>query len=108
MAEYTPGPWIVGCQNDALFVIAGRAPSLNNDHPWHDAPRVALAKVYGPSEGDCLPIDADTNARLIAAAPELLEALQFLADVARSTRGFSPMALKQADRAIAKATDGEG
>lgn len=70
-AQHTPGPWHVGCQNDALFVTAGRKPALNNDHPWHDAPRVALCKVFGPSDGDCLPVDAEANARLIAAAPTM-------------------------------------
>lgn len=44
------------------------------------------------------------NARLFAAAPELLEALVFLANVARSTPGFpSPLALETADAAIAEA-----
>lgn len=72
--QHTPGPWHVGCQNDALFVTAGREPALNNDHPWHDAPRVALCKVFGPSDDDCLPVDAEANARLMAAAPKLLGA----------------------------------
>ena len=74
-ASATPGPWFVGCQNDALYIVAGRPPALNNDYPWHDAPRVALAKVYGPSEGDCLPVHADANARVLGAAHELLEVL---------------------------------
>ena len=51
----TEGPWFAGCQNDALFIVAGRKPALNNDYPWHEAPRVALAKMFGPTEGDCLP-----------------------------------------------------
>lgn len=48
--------------------------------------------------------EGEANARLIVAAPELLEALQFLADVARATPCFlSPLALRNADEAIAKA-----
>lgn len=43
------------------------------------------------------------DAHLIAAAPTLLEALDFIANVARLTSGFSPMALQGADRAIALA-----
>ena len=94
MAEYTPGPWRVRenarhSQEYCDLTICGDI--------WR------LADINGPQYDH-----QEANARLIAAAPELLEALQFLADVARSTRGFSPMALKQADRAIAKATDGEG
>lgn len=38
---------------------------------------------------------------------ELVEALQFLADVARATKGFpSPLALQQADRTLARAKGG--
>ena len=63
----TPGTWHTGCQNDALYVIAGRAPAMNNDYPWHDAPRVAMFRAYGPLEGDCLPVDASKNAAFIVA-----------------------------------------
>jgi hypothetical protein len=66
-ATHTPGPWHVGAQNDTLYVIAGKPPSLNNDYPVHDAGRVVIAKVYPKDEA---------NARLIAAAPELLSALK--------------------------------
>lgn len=38
-----------------------------------------------------------------ALVADLLEALDFIANVARTMPGFSPMALKQADTAIAKA-----
>lgn len=75
-AHHTPGPWYVGAQNDALYVIAGRAPSLNNDHPQHDAPRVAIARVFGPTNRDHIPVEA--NARLIAEAPEMERVLRRL------------------------------
>lgn len=71
-AQHTPGPWFVGAQNDALFVIAGRPPALNNDAPWHDAPRVVLARVFGPTGDDCLPVNAEANANLFSASDELL------------------------------------
>lgn len=49
------------------------------------------------------------DARLIASAPELLAALEFMVNVSRTTPGFSPMAREQAERAIASATlGGEG
>lgn len=64
-AKATPGEWYVGVQNDALFLTAGRAPAPNNDYPWHDAPRVALAKLLSPQKGDCLPVNAEDNARYI-------------------------------------------
>lgn len=85
MSGWTPGPWgwrqYVG-RDDSCFV---RGP---NDE-----------RICGSGSG---PV-RESNARLIAAAPELAEALQFIADVARMTPGFSPMALQQAGRALAKA-----
>ena len=75
-AAHTPGPWHVGAQNDLLFVTAGREPALNNDHPWHDAPRVAVARMFEAAADDCLPIDAHANARLMATAPEMLDLLR--------------------------------
>ena len=46
-----------------------------------------------------------TVARLEAEKAELVEALEFLANVARCTNGFSPMALKQADNTLTKHKD---
>lgn len=105
MAQHTPGPYFVGAQNDALFIVAGREPARSNDYPWHDAPRVALAKVFGPSEGDCIPIDAMANAQLFAAAPELLRALEALRNHLSGTPNPSALLvlLAEADITIAKA-----
>jgi len=41
----------LGAQNDAWFIIHGEAPALNNDHPRHDADRIAIAKVYDYEAG---------------------------------------------------------
>lgn len=81
--KHTPGPHYVGSQNDAIYIIAGREPALSNDHPWHDAPRVCLAKVYGPTEGDCLPVDQLANAQLFAASEDLLAACIAIRDHAK-------------------------
>ena len=93
--SHTPGPWVVGNTDPLMF---GR-PQGNGTEP--------LGFVYGPSLADksahgreCL-----ANARLAAAAPELLEALQ---DAQRQTRHPDydwPLWLSQAvSAAIAKAT----
>lgn len=64
----TKGPWYVGAQNDAMFVI-DQPPRPSNDdiNPNHDVN--VLAKVYDGPHGEA-------NARLIAAAPDLLAALK--------------------------------
>lgn len=54
MSEHTPGPWVVGNVGE---VVAGGT---------------TLADVYGDDE------QADVDARLIAAAPDLLAALELL------------------------------
>jgi len=92
---HTPTPWFVGCQNDALFIVSGRPPALNNDHPWHEAPRVAVARVYGPAEGDCLPVNADANAAFIVRAVNsheaLVEALSNLVGVIDECQDIDPI-----------------
>jgi hypothetical protein len=113
MSGHTPGPWYVGAQNDMLFVIAGRAPSLDNDYPMHDADRTVIARV---EDGDKSHSETDANARLIAAAPELLAALKQCAellddysDVNDGADGGSPVPnramslLRDVEAAIAKA-----
>lgn len=37
--------WYVGCQNDLVYIICGRAPSMNNDYPVHDADRTVVTRV---------------------------------------------------------------
>lgn len=73
---HTPGPWYVGAQNDLLFVIAGRAPSADNDYPNHDAVRTVIAQLEFRDKGKS---EEAANARLIAAAPEMFALLQLFA-----------------------------
>lgn len=86
--QHTPGPWAIygGVQNEGEFIIHKGATDIA-------VTRWAL--------GDC-----NANARLIAAAPELLEACQTLATLLDAGDWFATgrLAVKQARAAIAKAT----
>ncbi len=69
MNEKNTGPWYVGAQNDGLFIIAGAKPSTTNDYPNHDADREVIATINGYEP---------ERACLIAAAPQLVEALRMI------------------------------
>jgi len=60
MSEHTPGPWFI-YKDEHEFVILQNRPVKN---------ATAIAIVYSDDKPD------EANARLIAAAPELLEALK--------------------------------
>jgi hypothetical protein len=85
MDKHTPGPWVV---DDESQVIAGNR---------------VVAQVFGPCEpSNCVDIDREwADACLIAAAPELLEALEALIDEAHPIRYDQRKAMAHA--AVAKA-----
>src|SRR5262245_21822561 len=70
MMTHTPGPWITGKQNIAVLdgCRVNRVPISGSGQ--------AIAGVWNGSVGKGDVSNGDANARLIAAAPELLEALQ--------------------------------
>lgn len=70
-ANHTPGPWWVDDFGTG-DVRVGADPSKGMGPPICDS-RTFICKMYQEDERG---IDAKANARLIAAAPELLEALQ--------------------------------
>ena len=94
---HTPGPWIA--EN-------GYVPD------WDDVKTVLISGPDGPGYGRVAQVYAECgresellpNARLIAAAPELLEALQALTESSRFHLKGS-LTLKKARQAIAMATD---
>ena len=84
---HTPGPWtFTPVSNDFRRVLS---PNINEGGNWH----VAMVQ------------STDADARLIAAAPELLEALKACLPLAEHTSPFD-LAVIMARRAIAKAEGG--
>ena len=65
--NHTRGAWAIVERSDAMFIVS------NND-----SPQECLAQVFREDEGGPLPVVA--NARLIAAAPEILSALEYALD----------------------------
>ena len=60
MAEHTPGPW----------------SALRCEHGWHIGPQPAGVCSISDNSGGERRDQQEANARLIAAAPEMLEALR--------------------------------
>jgi hypothetical protein len=96
LREHTPGPWRINHLNDKI-IIGGRAYGIEN--------------VLSIAEVTKLKHHSQENAWLIAAAPDLLAALQALLDWGRDYTGptdpHSPhQLLVKAHNAIAKAKGG--
>lgn len=98
MSKHTPGPWVYKRENGSpttgQHMIAGAIPGY-------------LAEVR-----DCGSGDVEANARLIAAAPELLVALEHIKEYWNRDQNEQAMSdalwhiIETADDAIAKATGG--
>lgn len=109
-AMHTPGPWCVEdpMGPELLSVIA------RGDRPVYEWRHVAQVSVQPePDEADDIPArEAEANARLIAAAPDLLAALKDMLDWAgtpsnQASPSWITGACQRARAAIAKATGGE-
>ena len=91
---HTPGPWVARMVDSQEWHIDSRHYAQTGAGTWS-----GLAVAYGcddmPDEGARV---AEANARLIAAAPELLEALDLL------LHDRTPWTVSCARAAIAKAT----
>ena len=94
MSKHTPGPWFYVQGDEWSHSVCTREGELPDGSPsfWSVA---SVNKRREPAH--------EANARLIAAAPELLEALQHLTLVLKAA-GYGT---ERADAAIAKATHGE-
>ena len=92
--KHTPGPWEVGPVDDTVVTHVGA-----------DGVRLVVAEIDGDyNQPETWPI-MEANARLIAAAPELLEAAIELKDVCNrpSAARTRAEAWRKLDKAIAKA-----
>ena len=98
-AKHTPGPW---------YALRGQR-NISIRYKTGDGllPMVNVASVRGQFPTDCPYGSSEANARLIAAAPELLEALQKMLPELRGLSIVSDTAAemsREAEAAIAKAT----
>lgn len=91
-AKHTPGPW---------YALRGQR-NISIRHKTGDKflPMVNVASVRGNFPADCPYGSSEANARLIAAAPELLDALELIANTGMDAR----QCMLTARAAIAKAT----
>lgn len=100
MSKHTPGPWAVDADAYPIFIYS-------ESETW------PLIDELGNEEGCKGAFIANTgdnkaNARLIAAAPDLLEALKDMLDGHEDAcTGYGEGAADKARAAIAKATGGE-
>lgn len=96
MSGFTPGPWEVGPVDDTVVTHLGA-----------DGVRYEIAAIDGDyNQPDEWPV-MEANARLIAAAPDLLEALQKVVSCFDIKDGLSvrdEQAIKHAASVIHKAT----
>ena len=98
MSKHTPGPWEVAEEDGDLFVQVVNQPA--SCHPMFDRYRIIHGYVGGdPTENPTPDLGTpEANARLIAAAPELLALL------VESQRSIGGDWRERRDAAIAKAT----
>ena len=101
--QHTPGPWSVGAvsyKKQRVDIDSLHADKMLGHQTWR-----GLARAYGcedrPAEGTAAML---ANARLISAAPELLEALQKIAGNTYDEWTNGAEAARIARAAIAKST----
>ena len=101
MSEHTAGPWKI---DKAARALRNAGTVEINAHDWDALAVVYVRTVCEPSS------EGEANARLIAAAPDLLESLQNIAEYWNQDQNEAAMAdacwhaIHTARAAIAKAT----
>ena len=100
MSKHTPGPWFYG---DWINGTKGES----NASEWVEIWNIDADGSQGLPFVACKHHDQIANARLIAAAPDLLQALIYAVDLIETVSPFEGDTLRNARAAIAKATGGE-
>jgi hypothetical protein len=102
--KHTPGPWNLGSSNVPVSLLSVHASIAGSKHST--IARLSLPKKVGIGYDE-----AEANARLIAAAPELLEALKACLHCFDEMTGRKPAfvedSIAMGNEAVAKATGGE-
>ncbi len=106
ITKHTPGPWYVMPieKTDVTWVLARGEDSFRGENG--DPEQAPLAEL------DSRKAATPANARLIAAAPELLQVVSMLLDAIEDARSYAPvypdsLLADFARAAAAKAVDGE-
>lgn len=98
--KFTPGPWQLGCEMGPWTTDSEQGSHCS----WSIGKGrnvIAIAVTHADYDDP----EFLANARLIAAAPDLLEALQELVGALDSCVELTPDLIKKAETAIAKATN---
>jgi len=100
----TEGPWYVGCQNDGQFIINRPPRASGTDVIWEGRKDVeVVGKVYDLEDFET----TSANARLMAAAPTLLNAAKLaLQGLKGKGPKFEPGLRHALEHAIMKAEKG--
>jgi hypothetical protein len=100
--EHTPGPWRLTTDYEEKLYIKGS----NSSAPLAvvvPLPRGVLCRLCGKKiHSHCISNEGEANARLIAAAPELLAALEEM-EIMVQDRAYSQIVIDRTRAAIAKA-----
>jgi hypothetical protein len=106
-SRFTPGPWVATLNRDTG--VEGVYLSFDVDGDRGSIVRGQSAehlKIDGQNDDPIMAAECEANARLIAAAPELLEALKMARLLMVEIDGYEPTgsSIRVIDSAIAKAT----
>lgn len=110
MSKHTPGPWAIsegayGMQTAVSWLYDDRdrcdSGEYSGEKCWIDTDKDGAPYFMGPDP------HAEANARLIAAAPDLLEAVEYIVNWSDDKGKWNPETARDLCRAaIAKATGG--
>ena len=112
MSKHTPGPWFTGVSYGFPGRVHAKLEAIGHVRRFVAVADVLLSQSERMGDREVLDDERNANARLIAAAPDLLEALRnALTQVADATSGYpererheTPAAtIARAEAAIAKA-----
>lgn len=106
--KHTPAPWLASNETtpeDVLDILSEdwEWGSYSSTYVYKDGDNMPIAVVHQKGLSSATDEILEANARLIAAAPELLEALEWCVNYLEHERGEDGNPIEKAEQAIAKA-----